>query len=59
MVVELRFEIGVCQHLMDRFFHVARPFIQSDIDPLLDLNNGQAEHNPNEDESNGNFDNGA
>ena len=59
MIIELRLEIRIRQHLVDGFFHITSALVQSDIDPFLDLNNGEAEHNPNKDQPNGNFDNGA
>jgi hypothetical protein len=59
MIIELRLKVRVGQHLMDGFFHIPRSPVQPDADPFLDLNDGETEHNPNENQANGNFDNGA
>ena len=59
MIIKLGFEVGVGKHFMDGLFHILCPFIESRADPFLDLDDGEAEHDPNENDSNGNFDDGS
>jgi hypothetical protein len=43
---------------MDRKFHVTRPFVEPRADPFLELDGRQAQHDPDEYDSDDNFDNG-
>ena len=59
MVVELCFEIAVRKYFMNGIFHIPHALIEPGVDPFLHLNGRQAEHDPDEDDSNGDFDDSA
>jgi hypothetical protein len=59
MIIKLGLQIGVGQHFMERGFQIRCPSIQTDADPLLDLDGCQTKYDPNKYKPNGNFDHGA